>query len=836
MQEHDIELPACFYLGCEYDLDNRTLACDRPPVMLDARDLRTHGVLVGMTGSGKTGLGISILEEAAIDGIPSIILDVKGDLTNLLLQFPDLQPGDFLPWLNPEDARIEQLSDQAYAEKLANRWRQGLAETLQGPERIARLRAAAEWVIYTPGSDAGLPLSVLKTFAAPSADLSRELLNQRIEATATALLGLTGVSGDPVQSREHILIAQLLLHAWSRQEDLDLPRLIQRIQQPPIHQVGAFDMETFFPESERLSLALSLNNILASPSFSTWIEGDPLALEQMLYAPGDGELPGRPRQLIFYLAHLDDAQRMFFLTLLLEEVLAWSRKQSGTSNLRALLYFDEVFGYLPPYPRNPPTKLPLMTLMKQARAFGLGVLLATQNPVDLDYKALSNAGVWLIGKLQTDRDKLRLLEGLEGVAAERGTLTDRATLDRVISGLGKRVFLFHNVHTAKPRLFQTRWALSFLRGPLGRTEVARLMEPYKQHRASRQGLDPPPTVAEPDWTQARAADLQYRDQLRRSDAARLPPTRSTPPNDPAGVNPPYLPIRAWHPEQSEASNSRGQETPIRKMLVYHARLFGFAEVSFVDRKRNLQYRRPYRFLAEPPRPYQNVVWEQDESLNPEEWTTPVSGAEWSELPSGWDTPRKLKPLKKELSDMLYHHARLSLVENVTLGLTSEPGEDVHSFLARAQQRAVERADAERSPIQARYQSRLEQERRLLPPRPVPPPAVPRTFLDLVTFGLLRPPPPPPVPDPKRSQAERRIAAQEQKIQAIEAEWQARQADICDRWQQQAQTYTELLLKPRRDDIQVTHYGLIWAPYWHCIYADGRAERYTAYGNLRKFTG
>src|SRR4051794_7697454 len=445
--------------------------------MYDARDLTTHGVVVGMTGSGKTGLCISLLEEAAIDGIPCIIIDPKGDLTNLLLQFPELSAEDFLKWVNPDDARQKGLSLEEYARQVAERWRKGIEDSGQTVDRIARLRDSSEFRIYTPGSEAGLPLSLLQQFVAPKG-ATREALNEKIDATTTALLGLSGISSDPVQSREHILIAQLLLQAWSAGRDLDLPQLIAQVQNPPLRKVGAFDVDTFYPEKDRLKLAVSLNNILAAPSFSTWITGEALDLSRMLYA-GD-----KPRQLIFYVAHLEDAQRMFFLTLLLEEVLGWTRGQPGTSSLRAILYFDEVYGYLPPYPANPPTKQPIMTLLKQARAFGVGVLLATQNPVDLDYKALSNAGTWFVGKLQTERDKARLLEGLEGVAAERGTLTDRAHLETVISALGNRVFLLHDVHRPQPILFQTRWALSYLGGPMTRDQVEQLMRPIKAARAA----------------------------------------------------------------------------------------------------------------------------------------------------------------------------------------------------------------------------------------------------------------------------------------------------------------------------------------------------------------
>src|SRR5262249_16100969 len=366
------------------------------------------------------------------------------------------------------------LSVPEYARQLSARWRQGLADTAQTPDRIHRLRMAADYTIYTPGSEAGLPLSILGTFAAPKGKLSAEDVHQKISATATRLLGLTGTASTPPQPRDHTLTAQLLHPPGPKRRALALPKLTKETQTPPIRTVGTYNLETFFPAKERVKFAALLNNVLASPIFSTWTAGAALDLGKMLYTNG------KPQHVIFYTAHLDDNQRMFFTTLLLEEVLTWPRRQSGTSNLRAMLYFDEVFGYLPPHPANPPSKAPLLTLLKQARAFGVGVLLATQNPVDLDYKALSNAGTWFVGKLQTERDKARLLEGLESVAAEQGTLTDRSYLEPMTSSLGNRVFLLHDVHRPKPVLFRSRWALSFLRGPMTREQVSRLMEPVKE--------------------------------------------------------------------------------------------------------------------------------------------------------------------------------------------------------------------------------------------------------------------------------------------------------------------------------------------------------------------
>lgn len=394
-----------FYLGQEYDLDAGK-RLDRL-AMYDARDLTTHAVCVGMTGSGKTGLCIDLLEEAAIDNVPAIMIDPKGDLTNLLLTFPDLRPEDFEPWVNVDDARRKGMTVGEYARYIADIWRKGLADWGEGPERIRMLKQSADFRIYTPGSDAGLPVSILASLKAPalSWDENEELLREQVQGTASALLGFVGIEANPLRSREHILLSNIFEHFWRQGEDLDLARLITSIQSPPVRQLGVFDVDTFFPEKDRFGLAMSLNNIIAAPSFEGWIKGEPLDVANLLYTAA-----GKPRHSIFYIAHLSDAERMFFVTLLLEQIVTWVRQQSGTTSLRALLYFDEVFGFFPPV-ANPPSKRPLLTLLKQARAFGFGVVLTTQNPVDLDYKGLTNAGTWFIGKLQTERDKMRVLDG-----------------------------------------------------------------------------------------------------------------------------------------------------------------------------------------------------------------------------------------------------------------------------------------------------------------------------------------------------------------------------------------------------------------------------------------
>ncbi|MHC4829642.1 MAG: ATP-binding protein, partial [Planctomycetota bacterium] len=450
----------------------------------DAKDLTTHAVCVGMTGSGKTGLCLSLLEEAAIDDIPALIVDPKGDLGNLLLTFPELDPDDFEPWIDPGEASRKGRTVRQHAEKTAALWTRGLGSWGQDGERIARLRERVDMSIYTPGSNAGLPLAVLKSFAAPSdAVLSEEdLLRDRVIGTVSGLLALLNIDADPVQSREHILISTILDRAWRKSEDLELATLIGAIQEPDFDRLGVMSLDAFFPPKDRVKLALKLNGLLAAPGFQSWLEGDPLDIERLLWTES-----GKPRLTILSIAHLSEAERMFFVTLVLNELLAWVRTQAGTSSLRALFYMDEVFGYLPPV-ANPPSKRPMLTLLKQARAFGVGLVLATQNPVDLDYKALSNAGTWFLGRLQTERDVARVLDGLQGASEAAGQAFDRQEIESILGGLKSRVFLMNNVHDDEPVLFHTRWAMSYLRGPLTRTHIQTLMTDKKktlEHKPSK---------------------------------------------------------------------------------------------------------------------------------------------------------------------------------------------------------------------------------------------------------------------------------------------------------------------------------------------------------------
>lgn len=467
MQRQEFEKLGVFYLGKRYDPASRETTDEL--LLYDSRDLTTHAVCVGMTGSGKTGLCISLLEEAAMDGIPAIAIDPKGDLSNLMLTFPDLSTDDFLPWIDPADAERNGATLQRLASDTAEAWKTGLARWGQDGERIRELRSRTEFRLYTPGSSNGIPLSILHSLDAPSQDVMNEpeALADRIETAVSGFLSLAGGTDLDIHGREHVLLQSILAHAWGEGRDMNLAEMIRAVQNPPMKQLGVLDVEAFYPSQDRLRLAMMLNSLAASPGFTPWTLGEPLNIESLLHSP-----EGKPRVSILSIAHLSDKQRMFFVSLLLGEVVTWMRSKPGTGSLRAILYMDEIFGFFPPG-AEPPSKKPMLTLLKQARAYGLGVVLAAQNPVDLDYRGLSNAGTWFVGRLQTERDKLRLLDGLESASAN---VVDRAGMDRLLSGLDKRVFLLHSVHRSDPELFQTRWAMSYLRGPLTGTQLKKLQQ------------------------------------------------------------------------------------------------------------------------------------------------------------------------------------------------------------------------------------------------------------------------------------------------------------------------------------------------------------------------
>jgi hypothetical protein len=663
----DYEKLGLFYLGRVYDLDRKARKDDL--VLYDSRDLVTHAVCVGMTGSGKTGLCLDLLEEAAIDGIPAVVIDPKGDLGNLLLTFPDLRPSDFRPWINEDDARRKGLDPDAFAAAEAERWSKGLAEWNQDGARIRRLRDAADIVIYTPGSQAGLPVSVLESFAAPPAALveDADLLRDRIATTATSLLGLLGIDADPIKSREHILLSTLFDAAWRTGQSLDIAALIRQIQSPPVSRIGVLDVETFFPSRERFALAMALNNLLAAPGFSAWLEGEPLDLQHLLYTER-----GKPRVAIFSIAHLSDAERMFFVSLLLNQAIGWMRTLSGTTSLRALVYMDEIAGYLPPT-ANPPSKPAMLTLLKQPRAFGLGVVLTTQNPVDLDYKALSNAGTWLIGRLQTERDQLRVLDGLEGVSSSGGRAFDRQAMGRMLAALGSRVFLMHNVHEDAPEIFESRWAMSYLRGPLTRNQIKTLMDPLR--------AEPAPS-AEP---------------------AASPGVRTAPASAaPAAPRSPVAPRPVLPPAIAEYF------APAPGAATYRPTLLGAAQVRFADTKAQVDETRAVTVVTPVTSDAVAVDWSQASAIElavNDLLREPPAGASFAELPPAAQKAAHYPAWSKGFVAWLAQSQSLDLLKSDARKLVSKAGESERDFRVRLAQAAREERDEAVARVREKYAAR-----------------------------------------------------------------------------------------------------------------------------------
>ncbi|MBK9307684.1 MAG: ATP-binding protein [Nitrospira sp.] len=656
-------------MGRPYDLATKQA---KPGWLLyDSKDLVTHAVCVGMTGSGKTGLCLALLEEAAIDNIPAIIIDPKGDLGNLMLTFPSLKGEDFQPWINEDDARKKGLSSADYANAQAELWTKGLAGWQQDGARIQRFRDAADIAIYTPGSSAGLPVSILKSFAAPSADVLKdaELLRERISTTVTSLLGLLGIEADPIQSREHILLSTIFDQTWKKEEDLDLAALIHAIQSPPVSKIGVMDVDSFFPSKERFALAMKLNNLLAAPGFQAWLEGEALDIQSIMYTPS-----GKPRLAIFSIAHLNDAERMFFVTLLLSQMVGWMRAQSGTTSLRALLYMDEIFGYFPPV-SNPPSKLPLLTLLKQARAFGLGVVLATQNPVDLDYKGLANTGTWFIGRLQTERDKARVLEGLEGASSSAGKKFDRGQMEQTLAGLGNRIFLMNNVHEDEPVVFETRWCLSYLRGPLTRTQIKTLMDPVK-HETSN-------VTRETSESKSSA-----------SNASHLTPHASRP-MLPPDVPQHFVPLRSTKPEGSA--------------LVYVPMLLGSSQIRFSDSKSGIDTTQEVTVVAPMVDGPVVVDWDKADSagLSVDDLEQdPGKGAQFLALPTSAGKLKSYTDWSKDFGGWLYRTQKVEVFKSPSTKEVSSLGESERDFRVRLQQVGRETRDKAVEELRQKYASKI----------------------------------------------------------------------------------------------------------------------------------
>lgn len=652
---YDFEKLGAFYLGKRVDPATNNLTDD--VVLYDSKDLTTHAVIIGMTGSGKTGLGISMIEEAAMDHIPVIAIDPKGDLGNLMLTFPALAATDFRPWINPRQAVDSGQTADEFAKAQASLWKKGLAKWGQDGERIAKLRQNVDMAIYTPGSNAGLPVSVLQSFAAPGAALlnDTDMYRDRVQATATGILTLLRVDADPVTSREHILISRLLDHAWQDDRDLSVASLIGEIQDPPLTRIGVMDIDSFYPAKERFALAMRLNNLLAAPGFESWMDGDPLNAGNLLYTDA-----GKPRISIMSIAHLDDAERMFFVSMLLNELIAWMRAQPGTSSLRAILYMDEIFGYMPPV-ANPPSKKLFLTLLKQARAYGVGLILATQNPVDLDYRGLSNTGTWCIGRLQTERDKARVMDGLAG--ASQGDKFDRRKMEQTLAGLGKRRFLLHNVHENEAVVFNTRWAMSYLAGPLTRDQIKMLSATAKSQ------------LSLPD------------------DAV----TAKSAGNDVGGEEPVLPPSIDQYYVSAQGES-----------LIYFPRLIAITDIAFTSARYQVDDRRELTYSVEFDDGPVAIDWDNAEILAlraRELKINGVPGAGYAECPASARNEKNYSKWEKDLKRWVRQNETISIYRSKKHRLTSESGESESDFRIRLQQVASEKRDQAVAKLRKRYGSK-----------------------------------------------------------------------------------------------------------------------------------
>ncbi|HEX4905314.1 MAG TPA: DUF87 domain-containing protein [Acidimicrobiales bacterium] len=623
-------------------------------VLLEASDLTTHGVIVGMTGSGKTGLGVGLIEEALLQGIPTLIVDPKGDLGNLLLTFPDLSAASFEPWVDGGDATA-----------VAASWKEGLAGWGIDGARIQALRDAATLTIYTPGSTSGVGLNVVGSLQRPIEGADDEAVLDEVQGFVSGVLGLVGIDADPLASREHILLSNLVQRAWAAGEDLDLAGLVAQVQSPPLRKLGVFELDEFFPPDDRTKLAMRLNGLLASPAFAAWGEGDALDMERLLRPDGGVGCP------IITLAHLSDEERQLVVTLVLSKLVTWMRRQPGTDQLRVLVYFDEVAGYVPPT-AAPPSKAPILTLLKQARAFGVGLVLATQNPVDVDYKALSNAGTWMIGRLQTEQDKARLLDGLAAAAGG----VDTAAVGDTIAGLDKREFVLRQAGSDAPTTFTTRWAMSYLRGPLTREQIATLMAGRRHATAPAAPRTPPVGITE--------------------DATPVMPTVAE------GV-----PVRWLDP----AAPWGAQIGATPAGTTYAASIVATVDLLFDDTKADLRHDEQLECVLFPLGDPADVASLLAVDHDPRDLLPEPPAQLAYRLP---DAPIKNKTfftgLQKELVAHLLATRTTTVLANPDLKLYSRPGESTDDFALRCEAAADDAADRAAAAVAKKYDARIARAR------------------------------------------------------------------------------------------------------------------------------
>ena len=821
-----------FYLGKLFDTKLGKPGADN--YLYDPADLTTHAVITGMTGSGKTGFCVSLLEEAALEGIPAISVDPKGDLTNLVLHFPDLLPSDFQPWIDPDAARREGKTIEVLSEETAANWKKGLADYGLGKEQLEKLKTSVDFTIYTPGSTSGVPVNILASFQSPEMAWSgnEEILREKIASIVTALLGLVGLTDiDPLKSREHILLSNLLETAWSTGKPLELSDLILQVQNPPFERLGALPVDGFFPPKDRNELSMLLNNFMASPSFQVWLTGQTLDIQKILY-----KADGSPRHSIFYIAHLSETERMFFVTLLYSSIESWMRSQRGTSSLRALVYFDEIMGYLPPV-ANPPSRTVILRMLKQARAFGVGLVLATQNPVDLDYKALSNAGTWVIGRLQTEQDKNRLLDGLTSAAGG----IDRGGMDKLISSIGKRVFLVQNVHAKTPVLIGTRWCLNYLAGPMTRTQI-----PAANALAGVTGgaTAAPVKAAAPTGSSAAAAPASAASKPAEPVKPAGSGYTSTRPGIPQGMDEAFYPNDLSFTQAAEQAGAAGPQSGI----VYRPALLAQLQVNYLSRQYNLDTSRRMTAMVEDEingRPtWEDMTFTEQDVKSLKAQREPVS-AVYDALP-GWLTDTKrLSQLQNDFEDWAYRTGSINILSNKSLKQFAPVGMSRDDFIATCKKAAEDAAKDELDKLQRAFETKnstlmgkvkkqkieIDQKKSVADARRTDELVKGASVAGNVLLGLF---------GGKKSglssaisggsatinkhrqaeEASARLEQEKQELGMLEEQLtqlqqtlDAEKAEVLEKWLRVADDVSEFPVAPAKKDIYTELFGIVWLPYY-----------------------
>ena len=659
------------FLGGHVDPSSHERTGDE--IKIDTDKFTTHGVIVGMTGSGKTGLGVVLLEEVLSSGLPTLVIDPKGDLTNLCLTFPALSPTEFRPWIDEAQAKAAGATPDEFAQQQSELWTKGLLGWGYTTQNITDLRATTDFTIYTPGSQSGVPVNIVGSLQVPDDMSDAEIVGDEIEGYVSGLLGLVGIQADPLSSREHILLSNLINHSWSAGKALDLPTLVGLVGNPPIRKLGVFELDQFFPPADRMKLAMQLNGLLASPSFAAWAQGPALDIQSMLYTAD-----GSPRCAIVTTAHLSDEERQFVTSLVLAKLVTWMRRQSGTTDLRAMLYMDEVAGYLPPT-ANPPTKKPIMTLMKQARAFGVGVVLSTQNPVDIDYKALSNAGTWMIGRLSTERDKARLLEGLKSAAGN----VDIDSVDDTISGLGKREFVLRVPGKDGTSVFTTRWAMSYLRGPMTRDQISELMAAERAEAETTA-----PTAAAADGA---SATVTPSDEIGDDETTVMPEVADGTPVRWIDTAAPWL--------ESAGGDPRGSRL--------EAAIVARVQLRYDETKADLVHDEEFECVITPLGETVDVSRTLAVDYDDRDLRTEPTGATVYRMTDAKLTNKTFfSGIERDLRDHLVRSMNIEVPANPTLKLYGRPGETTEEFGVRCGRAADELADADIAKLRDKYEAKV----------------------------------------------------------------------------------------------------------------------------------